>query len=68
MEIVTSCKSVLSSKESESIMVSPVNGKCVAAHISILDAKRNNEKRPPVLYCDLAINLAYHAQICICIT
>ena len=37
---ITSCKSVLSSNESESITVSPVPGRCDEAHVPILDAKR----------------------------
>ena len=65
---ITSCKSVLSSSESESITVIPVPGKTASAHVPSLAAKRYNVKRPPVLYCDFAMNLAYHAQICICIT
>lgn len=66
--LITSCKSVLSSNESESITVVPVLGKTASAHVPSLAAKRYNVKRPPVLYCDFAMNLAYHAQICICIT
>ena len=68
MGFITSCKSVLSSNESESITVIFDIGKTVATHVPSLAAKRYNVKRPPVLYCDAAINLAYHAQICTCIT
>ena len=65
---ITSCKRVLSSNDSESMTVNPVLGRTVAAHVPSLDANRYSVKRPPVLYCDLAMNFAYHAQICICIT
>ena len=65
---ITSCKSVPSSNESESITVNPVFGKTVAAHVPSFAARRYNVKRPPILYCDLAMNFAYHVQICICIT